>query len=394
MITMADVSTTLCVLAAFSVTPAALQTRPSPTTPTLYVDVGGYKLRMQVAGSGTPTVVLDAGGGDNLDAWRDVFPEVARFARVVAYDRAGLGQSELGPAPRSFTRYATELHTMLRRAGIPPPYVLVGHSMGAADLRAFARLFRDEVAGLVFVDPFNEQIFRSSSAKENEEELARMDAASLNYSAGQQAEWAMARAEELADFPELSSFGRPPDVPMMLLVAGRERGPDGDWVKAVLAEYGTWMAEASEGGLAVDPDSRHYIQRDNPALVISAIRRVVFPSAQNALERTISEKGVDAAIASYRQMKQRYPAEFLQERTLNALGHQQLAARHVREAIALFTVNVEMYPNRFNTYHSLAAGYEAQGNHEAAIVNLRKSLVLNPDNTNAVSMLKRLGATP
>ena len=370
----------------------AQQARPAPPSNTQYVDVGGYKLRMQVAGSGNPTVVLEAGGRESLEAWSNVFPEIARFTRVVAYDRAGLGKSEIGPEPRSFTRYATELHTMLHGAGISPPYVLVGHSMGAAVLRAFAHLFPNEIAGLVFVDPFNEQIFRSVSPKEKEEEIARQDAAAKNGSAGQQAEWRMAKGQAENDFPELGSFGRPPDVPMMLLVAGRERGPY--WVKAVLAEYGTWIAEDSEGGLVVDPESRHHIQQDNPALVIAAIRRVVFPSVQNALERIIKEKGVDAAISLYRRMKQHYPAEYFNEVTLNTLGYQQLQSQHVREAIALFKLNAEMYPDGFNTYDSLAEAYMAQGDREAAIMNYRKSLALDPNNTNAVSMLKKLGATP
>ena len=385
---------TLCLLVCVCSSLLAQPARPAApsNTQTQYVDVGGHKLRMQVAGSGNPTVVLEAGSSESLEAWSAVLPEVARFTRVVAYDRAGLGKSEIGPEPRSFTLYATELHTMLHRAGISPPYVLVGHSLGAAHLRAFAHLFQDEVAGLVFVDPFNEQIFRSISPKEKEEEIARQDAAAKNSSAGQQAEWALGKGEALKDFPELRSFGRPPDVPMMLLIAGRERGPY--WVKAVLAEYGTWIAEASEGGLVVDPESRHHIQQDNPVLVISAIRRVVFPSVRNALARTIKEKGIDAAIALYRQMKQRYPAEYFNEVTLNTLGYQQLQAQHVSEAIALFTLNVEMYPNGFNTYDSLAEGYMVRGDREAAIKNYRKSLALNPKNTNAGSMLKKLGAAP
>jgi len=74
----------------------------------------------------------------------------------------------------------------------------------------------------------------------------------------------------------------------MLLVAGRDRPPH--WVKSVLDEFGSWMAEASEGGVAVTPDSTHYIDRDEPLLVVSAIRRVVFPSVENTLERVISKK--------------------------------------------------------------------------------------------------------
>jgi tetratricopeptide (TPR) repeat protein len=144
----------------------------------------------------------------------------------------------------------------------------------------------------------------------------------------------------------------------------------------------------------ITPESRHAIQNDDPALVISAIRRVVFPSAQNVLERAIKEKGVAAATALYRQMKLRYPAEFLSENLLNTLGYQQLNAKHIQEAITLFKLNIEMYPNAFNPYDSLGEAYMVQGDRDAAIKNYRKSLELNPNNTNAVTMLKKLGAAP
>jgi len=356
------------------------------------VDVGGHKLRLQIMGAGTPTVVLDYGLGGGIGNWSSVFPEVARFARVVAYDRAGYGKSEPGPEPRSHIRLATELRTLLRRANITPPYVLVGHSLGGANIRAFAHLFPEEVAGLVFVDPFNVNIFTSQSEKEREAAMAQQEAALKDAPAGVQAEWKFLKSENRSNFPQLRSFGAPPDVPMMVLVAGRGRPPH--WVKSVLAEYGTWVAEATEGGLVVTPDNTHNVMRDDAALVVSAIRRVVFPSVQNALERAIRDKGVEAAIALYRQMKQRYPAEYFRESTLNTLGYQQLNSKHTQEAIALFKLNVEMYPGGFNTYDSLAEAYMIQGDREAAIKNYRKSLALNPDNTNAVNKLKELGAAP
>jgi alpha/beta hydrolase family protein/tetratricopeptide repeat protein len=356
------------------------------------VDVGGHKLRLQIAGTGTPTVVLDYGLGGSIGNWSDVFPEVARFARVVSYDRAGYGKSDAGPEPRSQTQIATELHTLLHRANIAPPYVLVGHSLGGANIRAFAHLFREEVAGLVFVDPFNVNIFTSQSEKEVESAMAQQEAALKDAPTGVQAEWKFLKSETQNNFQQMRSFGGPPDVPMMVLVSGRGRPPH--WVKSVLAEYGPWVAEATEGSLIVNPENSHNVMRDDAALVVSAIRRVVFPSVQNALERTIKGKGVEAAITLYRQMKQRYPAEYFRETTLNTLGYEQLNAKHTQEAIALFKLNVEMYPAGFNTYDSLAEAYMEQGDREEAIKNYRKSLALNPNNTNAVSKLKELRAAP
>ncbi len=383
------VLTTLAVICAC---PLVLAQQAKTTTQTQYVDVEGHKLTLQVAGAGTPTVVLDYGLGGSIATWSDVFPEVARFTRVVAYERAGYGKSEPGPEPRSQTQIATELHTLLHRANIAPPYVLVGHSLGGVNIRAFAHLFKDEVAGLVFVDPLNENIFTTASEKEREAAQAQQEAALKNAPAGVQAEWRFLKSERQNNFPELRSFGAPPDVPMMVLVAGRDRPPR--WVKSALAEYGTWITEATEGGLVVNPDSSHAIQRDDPALVINSIRRVVFPSVHNAVARAIKGQGVEAAVALYRKMKQRYPPEFFRETTLNTLGYQQLGAQHVPKAIALFKLNVEMYPSGFNTYDSLAEAYMTQGDRAAAIANYRKSLALNPGNTNAVQMLKKLESSP
>lgn len=116
------------------------------------VDVGGYRLHLNVMGSGQPTVILDGGMVSFSSNWAWVQPEVAKVTRVVAYDRAGLGWSDPGPEPRDAAQSARELHAALGKLGIPAPYVLAGHSYGGLTVRAFAALYRDEVAGLVLVD--------------------------------------------------------------------------------------------------------------------------------------------------------------------------------------------------------------------------------------------------
>lgn len=92
--------------------------------------VEGRKLNLVVMGNGKTTVVLESGLGSDSSNWKKVQPEIARFTRVVAYDRAGYGKSEPGPKPRSAKQVATELHSALKAAGIKPPYILVGHSLG------------------------------------------------------------------------------------------------------------------------------------------------------------------------------------------------------------------------------------------------------------------------
>lgn len=118
------------------------------------VDVDRHRLHLQMMGAdrGGPTVVLEAALGSISSEWAWVQPEISRFARVISYDRAGLGWSEPGPRPRDARRIAVELRTALRNAEIEGPYVLVGHSLGCLFTRVFADLFPEDVAGMVLVD--------------------------------------------------------------------------------------------------------------------------------------------------------------------------------------------------------------------------------------------------
>lgn len=116
------------------------------------VNVGGYRLMLNCTGSGSPTVILESGWSDVSIEWRTVQPEIAKFSRVCSYDRAGYGGSDPGPMPRTTLQIATELHTLLRKAGEMPPYVLVGSSFGGYNVRVFNGLYPDEVVGIVLAD--------------------------------------------------------------------------------------------------------------------------------------------------------------------------------------------------------------------------------------------------
>lgn len=116
------------------------------------VDAGPTRLNFYCTGSGSPTVVFDAGWQDWSPSWVLIQPEIARHARTCTYDRAGSGFSDAGPMPRTSVEIAKELHAALHSAHIPGPYLLVGHSFGGYTLRTFADLYMPEVYGEVFVD--------------------------------------------------------------------------------------------------------------------------------------------------------------------------------------------------------------------------------------------------
>jgi pimeloyl-ACP methyl ester carboxylesterase len=116
------------------------------------VDVGGYNLHINCMGQGSPTVVLDAGALGFSAQWVRVQREVSGTTRVCAYDRAGMGWSETGPDPRDAKQITGELHTLLSKAGIEGPYVLVGHSFGGMYMQTYAARYPEEVAGVALVD--------------------------------------------------------------------------------------------------------------------------------------------------------------------------------------------------------------------------------------------------
>lgn len=144
----------------------ALSTLAAAETPTTQSDwYAGYfrdsrlveiaperRLNLYCEGEGSPTVLLEAGLGDGASSWWPVQDTLARTVRVCAYDRAGHGRSPHGPLPRDTKSEVADLELLLRAAEVPGPYVLVGHSMGAYNVRLFASRHPETVVGLVLVD--------------------------------------------------------------------------------------------------------------------------------------------------------------------------------------------------------------------------------------------------
>jgi len=220
------------------------------------VQVHGHQLFLNCEGPAFgPTVVLMAGGGGNTsNVWDKVQPQVATFARVCSYDRAGLGKSGAINKPQSAEDIADDLAVLLETAHVPLPYILVGHSIGGLYVRKYDEQHDSRVAAMVLVDSSHEeQIWRF--AKSEPEALSEYP------------EWkniaAMSAQGFLPPNQHLSwHFTKP------LIVLEKSIPPEPVW-----NEMQEDLATRSPlGRLVLVPHSRHYIQKDNPELVIQSVR--------------------------------------------------------------------------------------------------------------------------
>lgn len=130
---------------------------PPPIPPGRLIDIGGRRLHLNCTGNGSPAVVAESGLGAFSTDWALVQPEVSKFTRFCSYDRAGYAWSDSGPTLDTVEETADDLGVLLRKAGVAPPYVLVGASIGGLYVRAYQRRFPEEVAGLVLDDASSEQ---------------------------------------------------------------------------------------------------------------------------------------------------------------------------------------------------------------------------------------------
>src|SRR5215470_3844721 len=234
------------------------------------IDVGGHSLNLLIGGHGSPTVILEGGFGEGIAGWSLVQKEIANFAQTVSYDRAGLGQSELGPKPRSARQIATELHTALQNAGVKPPYVLVGHSLGGPYVRVFADLYPKEVTGMVLVDP-SQEAFDDWTKAHWDGKRKEVEAQIAKGPEGLRAEWAaiedtyaQARAAKLRA-----------GIPVTLITAGIQENAPAEAQTAWTEKHSEWIAKVPGGKHLFAEKSDHFIQLREPAIVIKAIREIV-----------------------------------------------------------------------------------------------------------------------
>jgi pimeloyl-ACP methyl ester carboxylesterase len=239
------------------------------------VDVGGYKLWMQVAGVGEPTVVFESGGGDDSSVWATIEPEIRRDdVRTVIYDRAGLGQSDLRSGPYSIDHEAKGLERALDRCDVRGPIVLVAHSYGGF-VSALVAAEDRRVVGVVFVDANLADYF-------DEAEVARILAQyTPQFAALERAKPKLAAVmiPMMQAYPETAKRLRevvfPPDLPVIDIVAEHSWSNTAEEAAAMRRVHAAFVAASPAREAVFAGGSSHYVMRDRPELVIDAIKRMI-----------------------------------------------------------------------------------------------------------------------
>jgi pimeloyl-ACP methyl ester carboxylesterase len=263
------------------------------------IEVAGVRSHIYCLGSGIPTVIFVSGLGETYDSWSKVQFEIGRSTKACSYDRAGLGWSDPGPAPRDIDRMVTELHNLLVASGISPPYLLVGHSLGGGVIRVFTALRQNELAGLIMVDALHPDFLKRMQLDAWDENMLRtakwmqrvapfgiarlegrcaMDHHPLIQCANFWNPFVGEREALPASVREVgavTSLGVKP-----LIILSRDPDPAVGWGTAENRKIWEQMQEelprlSSQSQQIIVKRATHYIQDDRPDAVIEAISRML-----------------------------------------------------------------------------------------------------------------------
>ena len=240
------------------------------------VDADGPSVRMLMTGHGDSTVVFESGAGSPLETWVRVQPEVSRFAQTISYDRAGNGLSEKGPVPRDGKTIAGELHAALLNLHARPPYILVGHSLGGPYLRIFAEMYPQEVAGMILVDPTQEELIEWAKARDPKPEKPPRLYDEVDCAPATLAQAHASKVPVGIPVALISGMG-PQEIPGFVpadLKAEVQKDQQ-IFYPAKLRFHRQWVDRIPTAKLIITKNSGHGIPFEEPGLIVDAIRKVV-----------------------------------------------------------------------------------------------------------------------
>lgn len=223
------------------------------------------------SGSGLPAVVLQAGLQDGKSAWSSAIAGLSRDHLVIAFDRPGRSDTPATDAPRDPCTIAAEERRLLLAAKVPPPYILVGHSLGGLYQYVYAKMYPQDVAGLVLLDPTHPRHWETMQAEAPGAALIIKGMRAIGFDSSDRREF-----DEQSACLDRIDMKRPLQLPVRLLVSGQfkveERGSYERMLQRLRKEWIT-MTGAPRGAEVI-ADSGHYIQKERPDAVVAAVQQI------------------------------------------------------------------------------------------------------------------------
>jgi len=371
-----------------------------------YIDVDNGRLFYEMAGTGEPMVLVHD-GILHRETWNEEFDNFARGHRVIRYDRRGYGRS---PKPEKSFSNVDDLHTLFVQLGIDSA-ILVGMSAGgglAIDFTLeYPRLVKDlilvgaVVSGFGYTDHMynrgghleqsdlaGEEIYRKFWTEKDPYTI-------LPQNIGARKKVAALLEQNPHNFNEANyNYLKQPRRPALkfldeikipvLIVVGEYDIPD------VHAHAGAIQAGIPGAQRIIVRNAAHHVPTEQPEVFINLVRNFL---SESKFFKVLDDDGVDDAVKFFEQLRTNNPDAFVfSEQRMNVMGYTLLQSGNVDNAVKLFKLNIEAYPQSANAYDSYAEALLARGDTTLVIENYKKSLELNPSNPNAIRILKDLKA--
>ncbi|RQO55659.1 alpha/beta hydrolase [Paucibacter sp. KBW04] len=213
-----------------------------------------------------PVVVFENGLGGRMEWWNKVLPRIAEETAVFAYNRPGYGKSSPVQTPRDGQHIVDELRQLLKSQSLPPPYILVGHSLGGLYMQLFARKYPQEVAALILVDSTHPKQLEGAGAIENQSLFVRSALKLLiTGTAKEELELLSKTGEQVLTLPTLTG------IPVFILNAQADpsdKSEAAQFARQKRVEMATLYPEAQQIWI----ESGHAIPIEKPEAVIAAIQ--------------------------------------------------------------------------------------------------------------------------
>lgn len=253
-----------------------------------FVYLRGKKQYVLVQGKGEPTIIFLTGKGRDQTDFKKVYNKLKKTNQIFAYDRSGIGQSELIKNNRTIDTMAFELHELLVKEKIKPPYILVGHAMGGSIMRCFVNRYPEMVSGMIFLDPTHEEEFKKGlDIRNDSDKIVFREQYRMFLKAPGKTKGHLAESKQCFDFDSLGYSTNqkilkqmmiPATIPITIILS-TEPDVDNDYIDKEIEFrnqfFNQWKIINSRVKILNAPKTGYFIQREEPGLVINEINEMI-----------------------------------------------------------------------------------------------------------------------